>query len=1004
MSKQSRKDWEKQLEKDFCHQLDLKGGYRIFKDSDISVDKDLCIHWEMLEEFLRNTQLQTLNNIKSEFHTQWKQELGKKFEQAFQEKPLFQLLKDGISINTHHLDLVYFKPVTTNNPEAQKKYGKNVFSAITQYHFTSSANPRGTEDDRQSIDIVLCLNGFTIITIELKHTLAGQDVNDAVKQYCSRDTQRPVFYRAFVHFAADDAKAKIATTFSKPPTKDDFREFNTGLVNIKPNDEDYAIHYLYDEILLPDSVLNFIERYLYGNKDGWIFPRYHQQRSVKRVAEDITTHFKKKKSLNLRYLIQHSAGSGKSNTIVWLVQNLRNLHVDNQKVFTHIIVLTHRLNLDDQISKDFIKAIDQTGVVGYADDADKLKKELSKETPVIVTILHRFKYLKELGDQTGKRICFIIDEAHTTQEGKLHDKMVDIFDEHGNKQQVKVEEAEIVDEQEDVIEEIGRKEFPTLCFIALTATPSDKTLEHFGRWSDHLKWEAFDWYTMDEAIAEGYILDVAKHIITYETLYELNYKLPEDDTQNEYPTLQVYRALKLKAFEDDNVIREKSKIIVQIFKDKTVSKIKNRAKAMVVTSSRLSAVKYKLFIDEELKRRNLGKWKTLVAFSGTVQYNSKAYSEPEMNRSNNPQSLITEDCFKADDMRILIVAGKFQVGFNQPLLHTMFLDKALADRNAVQTISRLNRIFPGKKDTLTVDFTNSYDAIIKAFKKYQKTVDSHKEANPDDLYKIKDDLLKRGVFTLADVDECVRLFNSNSPSDTAPLTALLTKVKAIFDAKLDGEKKREVRALLARYVSLFSYIKSLFRLRTRDQAIVHFNIFASLLYKKLDPTMSAEDLEKEIAQVKVKSHDISLVSENIHEPDDDGGGESGGGETGGGRQNGSPTSVRPLATVEEVVVAINLRFRDKVSPGALDVVESYMKSLHQQADLRSTIINNIHQDEKQVYDLVIKSIMDKLYTDYIINASPDHYGELTQQNVQSLINQSAYRMLKEVLRSNQSTS
>jgi type I restriction enzyme R subunit len=1006
MPKQQRKDWERIFEDHFCHQLDTKWGYRIFRDSEITVDKDNCIHWDRLEQFWEDTQRPNLQAVKSELGYEWKKELGKKISEQLQDKPLFQLLRDGLKVNSQlHLDLLYFKPERTDNKDQETQYKKNIFSAIRQYHFTSSANARNQEDDRQSIDIVICLNGFSVITLELKHTLAGQSVKDSVEQYTLRDTERPIFYRAFVHIASDDEKAKIATTFSKPPTKEDFREFNTGLLNKKIAGDDYAVQYLYNEILEPDSVLNFIERYLYGTTQNWIFPRYHQQRCVKRIYDDISTHYSKKKSLNLRYLIQHSAGSGKSNTIVWLVQNLRNLHIKNQKLFDHIIILTHRINLDDQISKDFLKAIGQTGVVGYCKNTNDVRLALGQRpenyrnieipvnAPVIVTILHKFSFLKDLADQSGKKICFIIDEAHTNQEGKLHEKMVDVFDDAtGQTIQQKIEEE--TDEQEELIDEVARKEFPNLCFIALTATPSDKTIQHFGQ-----EGRAFDVYSMDEAIAEKYILDVAKNIITYETLYELNYKLPDDHKQNEYPTLQVYRALKLKAFEDDEVIKEKCKIIVSIFKDKTADKIEGKAKSMVVTSSRLSAVKYKLFLDEELKKRGL-KWKALVAFSGQINYNGTFYSEKEMNRplNPNPEQVKIEECFeKGDDIRFLIVANKFQVGFSEKMLHTMFVDKALQDRNAVQTISRLNRVYPGKKnDTLTVDFTNSYDKIIKAFKKYQSNVESHKEANPDDLYKIKDELLKRGIFTLEDVEDCIRLFNSDNASDVAPLSVLLTKIKGILQAKADGEKQREFRTLLARYVSLFGFIRALFRLRLKDKILIDFNIFATLLYKKLDPTMSAEDLEAEIAKVKLKTFDIEKIAEGVQEPeggnDDD---ESG---NGGGQAGGNVTSVRPMATVEEVVIAINLRFKERVSPEGVTVVENYLQALQKDDDLKTTIKNNLTQDERQVYDLVIKGIMDKLYTDYIINHSPQHYSELTKDNIQGFINQSAYKMLREIMR------
>jgi len=979
---------EKAFEKHFCHQLELKGDYKGYLDSEITVDKPLCLHFEMLELFLNETQKDKLKRLKEEFGVNWKNEIRKKISDELKNKPLFELLKEGIIINNIDIDLVYFKPQTSNNPDQQKKYEENVFSYIRQYHFGSAQNIRQQEDFRQSIDIVLCLNGFAIVTTELKNETTSGTVDDAVKQYLERDLKRPIFQLPFLHIVADNERVKMAASFSETPSEDDFRDFNEALVNVAPNDKEFPVHYLYHEILLPDSLLNYIDSYLYRKDNGWVFPRYHQQRCVRKVFEDITAKYRQTGELNLRYLIQHSAGSGKSNTIVWLVQNLRNLHINNEKLFGSIVVLTHRINLDDQISKDFMRAIAQMGVVAYCKTADELRKALEKDSPVIVTILHKFNYLKELADQTGKKICFIIDEAHTSQEGKLHEKIVDTFDEHGNRKTVKVEEVELIDEQESLIEEISRKYLPNIALIALTATPGDKTLDHFGRKNENGLLEAFDYYSMDEAIEEGYILDVVKNVISYETLYELNYQYK---SYNEYPPLQIYRALKLRAFEDDDVIKEKCRIIITIFKDRIESKINGKAKALVVTPSRLSAVKYKLFLDDEIKRRHLP-YKTLAAFTGNINYSGKTYTETEMNRTNNPKNLKIEDCFHQDDnIRFLIVANKFQVGFDESLLHTMFLDKSVRDRNAVQTISRLNRIHPGKEETLTVDFTNSYDEIIKAFRKFQGNVEGHKEADPKDLYRLKDELLKRGIFTNEDVEDCIRLFESQIPADAAPLSALLSKLKGILNAKFDTDKKREFRTLLSRYVSLFKYINALFHIPQR--ALYDFAVFASLLYLWIDPAMSKEDIEREIAHVRLKAYNITFIDGASTDEDD-----SGTGIVGQGRGGSSISTVRPMATVEEVIIAINLRFRERVSPEGVKVVEDYLHSLQQDAGLKTTIKNNLTQDEGQVYDLVIKSIIDNLYTDYIINHSPQNYSELTQYNIQSFINRSAYKMMREIMR------
>jgi type I restriction enzyme R subunit len=977
---------EKVFEEHFCHQLEVCGHYKGYIDSKITVDKDLCLHFDDLERFWSDTQQERLAELKAQLGAQWREEVKKKLREELQTKRLFEVLKGELELQGIALKMAYFKPQTTHNPELGEKYKKNVFSYIRQYHFTSALNARQKADDRQSFDIALCLNGFVIVTIELKNQGTSGNYEEAIRQYLKRDLMLPIFQYPFLHIVCDNETVKMAASFSRPPHKDDFRDFNRSLVNISPNEKEYPVHYLYHEILLPESLLNFIETFLYpGKEHGWIFPRYHQQRSVRRIADDVQQTFASTRKLNLRYLVYHSAGSGKSNTIVWLAQNLRRLHVNNEKVFSSVIVLTHRLNLDDQISKDFMKAIDQMGIAAYARTTAELKKALEDNRQVIVSIIHKFSHLKEIADQTGKRVCLIIDEAHTGQEGALHENAVGRFD--GNNEQPKNVPAgastEALDEQEEFVNEIGRKVFPNMAFIALTATPSDHTLQHFGR-KQNGKWEAFDKYTMDEAIAEGYIMDVVKNVISYETLYELDYQYRGG---KEYPQLQVYRALKLKAFEDDQVIKEKCRIISEIFKEHTAHKIGGKAKAMIVAPSRLAAVKYKLFLDELLRTKNLP-WKTLAAFSGTIEYNGQLYTESSMNEPLNKLRLKTEELFgNSDDIRFLVVANKFQVGFSESLLHTMFLDKPVRDRNAVQTLSRLNRMHSGKEDTLTVDFTDSYDEIIKAFRKYQNDISSHKEANPKDLFTLKDELLKKAVFTEEDVEECIRLFESPQASDGAALVALLIKLKNISEAKLEGDTHRQFRTLLARYVSLYGYIKTLFRIPQKE--IHDFAVFATLLWQRTDRSMSAEELQEEIDKVKLKAYDISkLKLPEVHDGGDDGGGEGG----------GNVNYVKPMATVEEVVRAINLKFKEKVSPQGAAVVEEFMQAVTNDEALKTTIRNNLSNDERTVYETIVKMTMERLFTEYIINNSPENYEELTQESIMPFISQSAYKMLREMVK------
>lgn len=964
------------FENHFCHQLEL-AGFKKRHHKDIA--QSLCLHTEELVEFLEATQKQKLQQLQAEYGQGWRGEIAAKLGKALEEKRLFQILKDSLEINSQiHLDLVCFAPSKASDTMQAKLHSKNRFSYIRQYHF-ESGNVQGTTDHKKSVDIVLFLNGFAIVSIELKNLGTSGNYTEAVKQYLQRDLGLPVFTLPFLHIVCDNETAMMAAAFSRPPAAEDFRPFNKVILRTAENawqdKKEYPVHYLYHEVLLPESLLNYIETYLYtGKHSNWIFPRYHQQRSVRRICADIAEQVQRTGTLNLRYLVQHSTGSGKSNTIVWLVQNLRNLHVHNSRLFDSVVVLTDRVNLDGQISGNFKSAIDSTGIVAYTDKTSgsniTLKEALQQNYKVIVSTIHKFSHLKDLEDQTGKRICVLIDEGHRSQEGNLHEKMTDTF------------EAGPEDELEKLSGDITKKVYPNLCFIGLTATPSDLTLERFGRKNEQGKWEPFDVYSMDEAIAEGYVLDVVKNVITYETLYELNYKY---DSEKEYPPLQIYSALKKKAFEDDKVVKEKCGIVAGIFKQQAAPKINGYAKAMVVSSSRLAAVKYKLFLDEVLQKKGL-QYKTLVAFSGTINYNGQHYTEANMNLAVLQERKLEEAFEKDGTIRFLIVANKYQTGFDEPLLHTMFLDKSMSDpKNIVQTLSRLNRTAPGKEDTLTVDFTNSYDNIIAAFKKYQKHVTSHKEAKPEDLYELKNELFKKGIFTVADVEVCMELFRSEKGEDGMTLGVHLIFIKMTVGGMLDAEERRVFRTLLSRYISLFNYIRTLFNIPQRD--LHELYLFSSLLYKYLDTTMTAAELEEEMRYVKLKNYDISKVDITTAEEEEDD-------SEGGDGKGGNVTSVSEMATVAEVVEIINLRFNEKVSPEGAEVIEGYADSMALNEELAADIRNNASKNATELYEKIIKDKLVKYFTDYIIKNNPQKYTELTDERVMSLVSKATYQMLR----------
>lgn len=953
----SPKPSEKAFENHFCHQLEETSD---FKRRDVSdIDKELCLNFKELEEFLSDTQPEEMKLLKHDLGQGWKEEILKQLRSDLQTKKQYEVLRDGITINNKHLSLLYTKPAVSADKEQLSQYKKNRFTYVRQYTF----------EGQESLDIVLFINGFAVVTIELKNEPTGQTVYDAIQQYLERDLTLPIFTRPFLHIAADNNRVKTATEFKERSEKD-FKDFNEGLKNAPPKDNpnEYPVHYLYHNVLTRDSLLSIIDSYLFQDKEkATVFPRYHQRRCTDRIVENISANFRKTGKLDLRYLIQHSAGSGKSNTIVWMVQNLRNLYVNDKKLFSSIIVLTDRINLDDQISRDFRQAIDQKDVVAYCEHTNQLADAIKAEKKVIVSTMQKFTFVKKLLEefqQQDKRICFVIDESHRSQEGSLHESVTGTFY-----------------EQEELIGEIAEKKFPNAVFIALTATPSDATLRHFGV-KEGNQWKPFDVYSMDEAIKEGYILDVVKSVVPYETLYELNYKY---DSAKEYPPLQIYRALKQKAYEDDDVIKNKVNIILTIFEKRTARKIGGKAKAMIVTTSRLAAVKYQIFLNDEIKRRNLP-YHSVVAFTGTVEYNNAKYTEAGMNEPlRKSQRDKTEDTFDKDDsIRFIIVANKFQTGFNQPKLHTMFLDKAVSDINAVQTISRLNRIYPSKDDTLVVDFTDSYDSIIKAFKKFQANVVTEKDVNPDNLAIIYQDLLKRGIFTRADIVECKRLNDSEKPEDSAALSGLMSRIKqsAITKYQSDKEELRKFRTLLGRYIGLFDYVKAIFQVG--DQELVDFRLFAELLYRYLDPTMRPEELEAELKHVQVINHFVRPLEYELGKDHTPGASPKDKGT--------NITYVPKLSTVKEVIEQINNSFK-ALTGSDVATIEAFITDAVADPELVADVRSNMNNDKETVFREVLKEKLESRYRTFVLNRSADRYTKLTQDELMAFVQRNAYTLL-----------
>jgi len=528
----------------------------------------------------------------------------------------------------------------------------------------------------------------------------------------------------------------------------------------------------------------------------------------------------------------------------------------------------------------------------------------------------------------------------------------------------------------------------------LTATPSPKTLKHFGRklYSKARGKDEYvphDVYTMEQAIAEDYIMDVAKNIYAYDTLFKLNKQI---DSSKEYQPMQVSKALRKKAYENTEMIKEKCRMMLEIFKNESAHKMNGKSKAMIVTSSRLAAVKYKLFLDAAIENQNLA-YQSLIAFSGKINYEEEVYTENGMNKVLNPKNEKIEDIFEEGaQIRFLIVANKFQTGYDEPQLHTMFLDKPLRGRNAVQTLSRLNRKHPDKKDTLAVDFTGSYDQIMKAYKFYQKTVVTDKITDPKDLFKIKEELYKFGVFTLSDVNDFEKLISSEDERFMPAVAGQMFILKNKYKEILTDEQQEVFRTLVRRYTASFSYIKSLYNIP--QQELWDFQLFLLYLNNKLTDS-NYNSLKKEIEDVVVTNYSIPKLKKGGVEEEDDG--EKGGGISGG---NSSPTTVRIKKTVKEVIEEINLKFLAALGGEGTEIIGEFMNLVVTNAEIKEIIRNNVNKDSEEVYQSIIREKLQTNLQDFVMDGileerySPDVYDKIINKEVAPHVYRTAFNFMR----------
>jgi type I restriction enzyme R subunit len=750
---------------------------------------------------------------------------------ALDARGTLDVLRHGVTDSGVKLSLAFFRPASGRNPATLAAWEKNILTVTRQVHY-STRNPA------LSIDVVLALNGLPIATAELKNPLTGQSAAHARAQYrADRDPREPLLRwksRCLVHFAVDPDEVSMTTRLAGKSTH--FLPFNRGRGTRAGNPDNpggYKTAYLWESVWAKDTWMEILARFLHiektekGRDKEIIFPRFHQLDAVTRLLTDVRA-----RGAGHSYLIEHSAGSGKSNSIAWLAHHLSGLHgVDDKPAFSSVIVITDRRVLDKQLQDNIYQFEHKQGVVEKIDtDSAQLAAALNRGTPIIISTIQKFSFVLDRIKAGGaRRYAVIVDEAHGSQTGESAANLKRVLA-ATTLERAESEEAgdeEIDDEVLKAVQARGRQ--PNLSFFAFTATPKKKTMELFGTIGPDGKARPFHLYSMRQAIEEGFILDVLKHYTTYKTYYRFAKAAKEDP---EVDKRRARQAIARFASLHPHNLAQKTAVMVEHFRHHTRHKIGGRAKAMVVTRSRLHAVRYKRAFDAYLREHGYADLGVLVAFSGTVIDEGDEFTEAGINGFGERELPAR---FEEADYHLLIVAEKYQTGFDQPLLHTMFVDKKLKGLKAVQTLSRLNRMGAGKEDTFILDFENTAEEIKEAFAPYYEQPEIDEPTDPNLLYTLKTGLEGFQYFWRQEVEDFARVFfkprAAQKPSDQGLLHRALDPAVGRFSAEPDAERREAFRSQLASFVRLYGFASQIAAFG--DPALEKLYAFARMLARKL---------------------------------------------------------------------------------------------------------------------------------------------------------------------------
>ncbi len=837
---------EKRFEQDIEEYLTTKGGY--VKGNPAAFNRVSGLDEGTFISFIKTSQPKLWERYEKIYGDASEKQLIDRFSREVKQTNLLNVLRHGFTDRGIKFRAVFWKPETSLNETSKAQYEANILHCTRQLHYSVK--------NENSIDIVLFVNGIPVVSMELKCQFTGQTTTNAINQYkfdrASKDAIFAFKERILVHFAVDLTNVYMTTRLAGAATY--FLPFNQGSNGAgkvggkgNPNNENgYDTAYLWEKILCKDSLLEILQKYMHlqqefddkGNlkSEIMIFPRYHQLDVVTKLLEDV-----KENGSGKNYLIQHSAGSGKSNSIAWLAHRLSGLHNDlDEKIFQSVIIVTDRKVLDNQLQDTVYQFDHVEGVVVKIDkNSQQLKEAIEAGAGIIITTLQKFPVIYKEVNSGNKRFAIIVDEAHSSQTGdaakKLKRALADTEEVLKEYAEMEAEdEANRKDDEDKLLDELAAQGIhKNLSFFAFTATPKGKTLQMFGTKDSEGKYRPFHIYSMRQAIEEHFILDVLQNYMTYQMYYKI-IKTIDDDPELE-TTSGAKAILNYETLHPHN-ISQKTAIMLEHFMAITRHKMNGRAKAMVVTPSRLHAVRYVKEFKRQIEEKGYNDLDVLVAFSGEVTDNDVSYTEEGMNKDKNGETIKEKAlpaAFHTDDYGILVVAEKYQTGFDEPLLHTMFVDKKLSGVKAVQTLSRLNRTAPGKMDTFVLDFVNTADDIKASFEPFYEETVLLKETDPNILYDMKNTLDGFRVYQTSEVEKFSDIFFSKEEQSAGDMGKLQAQLRPAVDRfiVLEIEKQDVFKSTLAMFNRIYAFITQVCRLFDKD--IHKFSVYSKFLYTML---------------------------------------------------------------------------------------------------------------------------------------------------------------------------